>query len=87
MLAVPAVERATLEEVCSHAWVLDGARSAAEVIPSEGEEERACDEAAVAELDAIGCNAALVRHHVEHGTRNHVTAAHEVICFAPPLES
>ena len=37
------------------------------------------DDAAAAELDAMGCSAALVRHHVQAGAHNHVTAAFDLV--------
>ena len=44
------------------------------------------DDAVGARLDALGCPAALVRHHVralnQSGTTNHVTAAYEILLHA-----
>ena len=82
ILVVRASQRATLAAVCDHRWMLDGAAAAADVIPFEGEPAARWDDAAAAELDAMGCSAALVRHHVQAGAHNHVTAAFDILVAA-----
>lgn len=84
MLTVKPAGRATLEEVCEHPWVLNGAAGPADVIPAEGRDEPEWDAEAAAELDGMGCSEALVRHQVANGMRTHVTAAYELIAHDAP---
>jgi hypothetical protein len=85
MLAVKPAERATLDQVCAHAWLLDGAASAADVIPAGGRDEPSWDAEAAAELDRLGVAEALIRHQLTHRVQTHVTAAYEVIGHQAPL--
>ena len=79
MMVVAAPKRHTLNEVIAHAWVLDGAARADDVIVTRGAERVAWDEQVAAKLDAMGCSAALVKFHVNQDAHNHVTAAYELM--------
>ncbi len=83
ILVLKGSERARLDSVCSDAWVLDGAAVAADVIPFRarggGRGSVPWDANVATHLDAMGCPANLVKHHVTTGTQNHVSAAYEVL--------
>ena len=87
MMTCSGSRRMKLREVCAHAWVLDGAPAAAAVIPLDGATAVEWDDAVAGVLDGMGCSATLVRHHLNAGNQNHVTASYEVLLHAGSLAS
>ena len=76
--------RAALSAAVSEQLNLALAETARRLLPrlAAGEPAARWDDAAAAELDAMGCSAALVRHHVQAGAHNHVTAAFDILVAA-----
>ena len=79
MLVVRASQRATIDWVCHQSgWLLhDGSK-----IEVSGMDSAPWDENVAAQLEAYGCPAALVQHHVKAGAANHIVAAYECLLHA-----
>lgn len=82
LLTVKPSLRSTTEQLCSHAWmVADGTLP---VVGGGGAKETRWDEGVAAQLEGMGCPVELTKHHVTHDSRNHVTAAYEILLLEPP---
>jgi 5'-AMP-activated protein kinase catalytic alpha subunit len=79
ILVVAPHRRATLPEICRSEWVLAGASGPEEVVPFEGHAAAQWSDDVAAQLDSMGCSAALVKFHVGQDAHNHVTAAYELM--------
>ena len=78
-----ASRRAPIEAVCDAAWLAPAAGEPP--IDRLGIDGPRWDEGVAARLEAMGCPAALVHHHVMNSataTTNHVTAAYEMLLQA-----
>ena len=80
LLVVRAGQRLTIQAVCAHPWIAP--THAEPPIDMAGAAATPWEEDVAARLAAYGCPLALVQHHVNTGTTNHVTAAYECLLLA-----
>ena len=87
LLAVRAAQRAPIETVCAAGWLHEADAESGGGLPEplcvDGEGETRWEAEVAGRLEAMGCPAPLVQHHVTAGTCNHVTAAYEVLLHEP----
>jgi len=82
LLTIKPSLRTTTEQLCTHAWM--SAEGALPPVVAGGEKETRWDEAVAAQLEQMGCPVELTKHHISHDSRNHVTAAYEILLLEPP---
>ena len=80
MLVVRASTRAPIEQVCAHQWLAPAPSEPP--LDTHGGAAPVWDDGVARRLEAYGCPLALVQHHVNAGTSNHLTAAYECLLHA-----